>query len=88
MILSFWFKGQGPEVSVRNVTTCTTGTCPCNTANVSGVPWRVSGQTEGCLFTVLGTWEVTGGGQRSEVRDRHTQPLTSRAQGRVESRGG
>lgn len=45
---------------VHIVSTCTTGACPCNTANVSGVPWRVSGYTEGCLFTVLGTWEVIG----------------------------
>lgn len=40
----------------KDVTTCTTGTCPCNTAKVSGVACRVSGKTEGCLCTEFGTW--------------------------------
>ena len=45
------------ESQVReDVTTCTTGTCPCNTAKVRGVACRVSGKTEGCLCTEFGTW--------------------------------
>lgn len=40
----------------KDVTTCTTGTCPCNTAKVRGVACRVSGKTEGCLCTEFDTW--------------------------------
>ena len=36
-------RATGEWLQVINVTTCTTGTCPCNTAKVRGVPWRVSG---------------------------------------------
>lgn len=45
----------------EDVTTCTTGTCPCNTAKVRGVAWRVSGKTEGCLCTEFGTWGMDTG---------------------------
>lgn len=45
----------------KDVTTCTTGTCPCNTAKVRGVAWRVSGKTEGCLCTEFGTWGMDTG---------------------------
>lgn len=46
----------------KDVTTCTTGTCPCNTAKVRGVACRVSGKTEGCLCTEFGTWGRDTGG--------------------------
>jgi len=52
----------------KDVTTCTTGTCPCNTAKVRGVACRVSGKTEGCLCTVFGTWGRDTGGWDGQVR--------------------
>lgn len=37
--------------------TWTTGICPCNTANVRAVQWRVSGWTDGYLWAVLTTYK-------------------------------
>lgn len=77
-------KDNDERVTGECVTTCTTGTCPCNTANVRVVACRVSGKTEGCLCNVFGTWgRDTGGldGQAERVKgwvglgERNTKPL-------------
>lgn len=41
----------------KYVNTWTTGICPCNTAKVRAVQWRVSGWTDGYLWGVLTTYK-------------------------------